>query len=481
LGKESLVSLVANPGNDVHDILAEDQNCVRIHGQLQQRIGTARYAQWFDGKTRWTLDQKALKIQTFGAFSAHWIRNRFFEDLRSAAETIMGGPLQITVEAAPDMAPPAPAPDAVVPATARPTARFSPGGNCLLGPRYMLDDFVCGPGNQLAHRLAVQMAEQTQRQFNPLFIYGGCGLGKTHLLQGICHHFGRLHKSRRWLYLTAEQFTNDFLEAMKQNRMSTLRQRLRQADLLVIDDVHFFSRKVCTQEELLHTFNELDGAGRQVVLACDSAPRDIRDMTETLTSRFLSGMVVRVDPPDVPTRLEILRRYAARRQWRVNDIMLAQLAQAPAISVRELEGLLLQVVAGSQLSSSGTSSADVLKHLRDRLGCNRPVAADQIIAAVAEYFGLEPGTLLGAGRDRPAVRARAVAMYLARQHSHMSFPDIGRAMGNRSHSTVIGACQRIESQIARGDLVRWDAPQGPRHQSISEVLQNITARLRRQR
>jgi len=469
------VSVVAHAGNE---IAAEDQCCARIHGQLQQRIGIARYAQWFDGKTRWSIEQNALKIQTSGSFTANWIRTRFFEDLRSAAETIVGGPMQITVEAAADMAavaPEAPAPPAPIQA---PRQTFSPGGNCLLGERYMLEDFVCGPGNQLAHRLAMQVSEQTQRQFNPLFIYGGCGLGKTHLLQGICHRFGMLHKNRRWLYLTAEQFTNDFLEAMKQNRMNALRRRLRQADLLVIDDIHFFSRKACTQEELLHTFNELDCGGRQVVLACDSAPRDIRDMTETLTSRFLSGLVVRVDPPDIPTRLEILRRYANRRQWQVSDLTLAQLAQAPAVSVREMEGLLLQVVAGASLTGAGTTGQNVLKELRDRLGCNRPIAADRIVAAVAEYFGMEPKLILGAGRERPVVMARAAAMYLARQHSHMSFPDIGRAMGNRTHSTVIGACQRVEAQLAQGEIIHWDTPQGLQNLSINEVLQNIMARLR---
>ncbi|HTV47155.1 MAG TPA: chromosomal replication initiator protein DnaA [Phycisphaerae bacterium] len=472
------MSVVAHPEKELS---AQDQRCAQIHGQLQQRIGAARYAQWFDGKTRWSIEQNALKIQTAGAFTAGWIRTRFFEDLRRASELVVGPEVQITVEASPEMAAALPpqAPEAPAAMVVRP--KFSSGGNCLLGEGYLLEDFVCGPCNHMAYRLAVQTAEQTQRQFNPLFIHGGCGLGKTHLLQGVCHRFGSLHKNRRWIYLTAEQFTNDFLEAMKRNAMSALRRRLRQADLLVIDDVHFFSRKACTQEELLHTFNELDGTGRQVVLACDSPPKDISDMTETLRSRFLSGMVVRVDPPDVPTRLEILRRYAQRRRWQVSDITLAQLAQAPAASVRELEGLLLQVAAGAHLTGGATTGESVLKQLHDRLGYSRLVAIDHIITVVAEYFQMEPAAIIGAGRERSAATARGIAMYLARQHSQMSYPDIGRAMGKRTHSTAIGACQRVEAQLAQGELIRWDASDGPKQQCINEVLQNITARLRHRR
>ena len=445
----------------------------RLSTLLRQRLGAARFEQWFDGQTRWTLEGRHLRIAVGNGFAAHWVRQKLMAEVRSTAEGVFGGPLEITVEASSSEPPPC-RPAAPPPAAS--TACASAG----LNGRYRLEDFVVGPGNQLAYHSAVRVAEEARRQFNPLFIHGSCGLGKTHLLQGLCHRYAGRFPQQRCLYLTGEQFTNEFLEALKANRMSQFRQRFRHADLLVIDDAHFFSGKRRTQEEFLHTFNQVETHNRQVVLACDAAPRDLAQLSAALTSRFVSGLVVRVDPPDLPTRLEILRRFAERRGWTVTETLLLQLAQVPTANVRELEGLLLQAVARSELSGSACPPpAGAWRDLQERLRPPAPVAVERIVRVVADYFALPPVAVTGDGRGRLVAAARAAAMYLARRHTHLSYPDIGRAIGRKSHSTAIGACRRIQSQLETGALLDWATPLGSRRQTMREIITNLTAQLRR--
>ena len=485
------MSIAAPAREQTAGFIAPTEYSARIPDLLRRRIGPIRFEQWFDGKTRWIAEGHHLRVVVGNAFAANWIRNKFFQDIRAVAQAVLGGEPELLIELAvpptagdsrSDSAPPAPPRPDCAPA-GRPVGQ---AGGASLNPRYRLEEFVAGPTNQLAYHAARRVADDPRREFNPLFIHGQCGLGKTHLLQGVCHYLRQAHPEKRWLYLTGEQFTNEFLEAIKANRMESFRRRLRQADLLAIDDVHFFASKRRTQEEFLHTFDQIDANNRQVILACDSSPRDIAALSEALRSRFVSGMVIRIDPPDLPTRLEILRRFLNHRQWRVSDLVLMQLAQAPVASVRELEGLAVQMVARSELgeratgNASGKSSSTLLiRELHDRLRPPAPVAIDRIVKTAADFFAIPPGALMGASRRRLTATARAVAMYLARQHSHMSFPDIGRAIGGRNHSTVIGACRRIEAQIAAGAVIYWNTPDGPRHRAMAEILQHIAAQLRR--
>jgi chromosomal replication initiator protein len=353
----------------------------------------------------------------------------------------------------------------------------------VINPRYTLEEFVVGPCNQLAYHAALQVAQHPGQQFNPLFIHGHCGLGKTHLLQGICQRFARLHPGKKWLYLTGEQFTNEFLEALKNHKTDAFRKRIRNADLLVIDDVHFLGNKKATQEEFLHTFNQLDAcAGKQIVLASDCAPKQIQALSEQLSSRFVSGMVLRVDAPDLPTRLDILRRRAAKNGWQVGDAVLMHVAQSATSSVRELEGMLLQVIAGLRLINEGAPTAQsVVASIKDRTAMRGPVPAERIVTCVAEHLCVQPSDVTGNGREKVVSAARAIAMYLARQHTGMSFPEIGRALGNKNHSTAIAACQRVEAWMAAGEIIRWTTPEGPRHQAIADILHDLEAAIRRVR
>ncbi len=463
----------------IEESTAPSDICVPIQQHLRERIGAQRFDQWFDRPTQWAMADSTLTIRAANTFSANWIRTKFADDLRVAATEILGFAPTITVETSelpptPPRAPVAAAPCASVPS--------KPVG---LNSHYTLEEFVVGPTNQLAYRCACAVAEEPRKHFNPLFIHGNCGLGKTHLLQAICRRFQSRHPDKTWVYMTGEQFTNDYIESIRLHRTEAFRRRIRQVDLLVIDDVHFFMNKKHTQEEFLHTFNAMDSSGRQVVLSSDCAPRNITALTDALTTRFCSGMVARIDSPDLPTRLDILRRLVARREWRIEEVMLLQLARQPVASVRELEGLLLQTVTAAELCRSGdvaTSANDMqvlMSGIHERIGFSTPPTVDRIVRACADYFSIAPGVVAGNSKLRVATTARSIAMYLIRRHSHMSFPDIARAIGGHNHSTVIGACQRVETQLAGGHVIAWTASDGPHHQALAEVIHTITDQIRR--
>ena len=456
--------------------------CHAIQKYLQTRVGDERFDQWFAPPTQWQFTDGTLTLRVVNAFSAKWIRDKFLDDLRCAGEEALGFPITILIETV-EVAPVRPQRDkAVSPMVPSPAA---PAGTMSLNDAHTLEEFVVGPTNQLAYKCACTVAEEPRRHYSPLFIHGDCGMGKTHLLQGICRRFQALHPKKKWLYITGEQFTNEYLESIRLHRTEAFRRRVRQVDLLVVDDVHFFMNKKHTQEEFLHTFNAMDAVGRQVVLSSDCAPRSISALTDALSTRFSSGMVARVDSPDLPTRLDILRRLSARRDWAADDSMLMLLAQQPVASVRELQGLLVQAVAVAQLcraqalGNSTHSMQSALSGIRDHMNFSTPPGADRIIKTCAEYFSITAEVISGSSKQRVVSTARSIAMYLVRLHTHMSYPDIARAFDRRNHSTVIGACNRVDEHIAQSHIISWTASDGPHHQAIAEALHTITARLRR--
>ena len=463
----------------------------RVCRSLQEKLGHDRYDLWFDRKTHLALVGNAMVVGATNAFFANGIRRNFSRELASAACEAAGRIVEVSVVVEETVATPAVGSENTYKPerSPAPTAKTTDSPlQPLIHPRYTLDEFVVGLSNQMAYHAAMRVAQSPGQQFNPLFIHGSCGMGKTHLLQGICLKFAKLYPTKKWLYVTGEQFTNEFLEAIRHHKTDAFRRRIRSADLLVIDDVHFLANKKATQEEFLHTFNQVDASGKQIVLASDCAPRQIQSLSDQLSSRFVSGMVLRIDSPDVPTRLEILRRRAAKNNWNVSDAVLMHIAQNPASSVRELEGLLLQVVAGIKLIDAGApEAATVLESIKDRTLMRGPIAMDRIIAAVAGHFALPASSLLGSGREKMVSLARSICMYLARQHTGMSFPEIGRAMGNKNHSTVIAACQRVETQMQTGHLMCWNVPEGgngggsgegARHQSVPDAIHELEAAIR---
>ena len=340
--------------------------------------------------------------------------------------------------------------------------------------RHDLETFVLGSSNQLAYNAATYVAEFPGSQYNPLFVHGNCGLGKTHLLQGLCKRFTEHHPTKRWMYLTGEEFTNEFLTALRNNKIDAFRRKIRDLDLLVIDDVHFLGGKKATQEEFLHTFNAIEAMGRQVVMASDDHPKMIEEFGESLINRFVSGMVVRIDPPNYATRCEILRAMSQRGKLNLSEEVIGWIARRVTQNVRELEGAITRITAHKTLTGRSVDVAlaqEALGDLDRQLVA--PVRPESILNSVCEYFGLEHKDLMSGRRQRTISLARSVAMYLVRKTAKLSFPEIGMRMGKRNHSTVISACRRIERAVMRNELLAWSSSIGEREEEAGELVQRL--------
>lgn len=340
--------------------------------------------------------------------------------------------------------------------------------------RHDLESFIVGPSNQVAYECAADVAQNPGGRYNPLFIHGHVGLGKTHLLQGLARRFAKNMPTARWVYLTGEEFTNEFLVALRSNKVDTFRRRMRDLDLLVIDDVHFLSGKRATQEEFLHTFNAVEAMGKQVVMASDNHPKMIASFGESLINRFVSGMVVRVDAPNRTMRTDLLRTLAARQNVKISDDTVEWIAARVTQNVRELEGAVTRIAAHVRLAGRAADvrlAQEVLGDLDRHL--NQPVRPEQIFDAVCEFFALEKRELMSGRRQRTISLARSVAMYLVRRGTNLSYPDIAGRMGKRNHSTVISACRRVEAAIKKKETLCWTSSVGDRCEEASELVQRL--------
>jgi chromosomal replication initiator protein len=299
-------------------------------------------------------------------------------------------------------------------------------------------------------------------------------LGKTHLLQGLCKKFIGHHPTKRWMYLTGEEFTNEFLTSLRMNKLDHFRRKLRDLDLLVIDDVHFLSGKKATQEEFLHTFNAIEAMGKQVVMVSDNHPKMIEEFGESLINRFVSGMVVRIDPPNYATRCEILRNISLRAKLMLSEDVIAWIARRVTQNVRELEGAVVRIEAHVKLHGRPADVAMTQEALGDLdRQLIAPVRPENIMQSVCNYFGLEHKDLMSGRRQRTISLARSVAMYLVRKTAKLSFPEIGTRMGKRNHSTVISACRRIEKAVAKNEPLAWTSSVGERTEEASELIQRL--------
>ncbi len=512
-------------------ISAHDPQLARLADAIAQRVGQQRFHVWFNNSTRLDLKPDALEIAVPNDFISEWIGKNFTRPIQEAAHEVLGGPLAVRfhvmpqlfagiegsaggepqeqavaaevtdgkprhargmmmIDGSPTVRPTRNAssvsqpmkamPPSINPATNRAALSSSvntPPPGCLsVRPRlrHGLETFVVGPGNHLAHNAALYVAEFPGVQYNPLFIHGNCGLGKTHLLQGLCKRFIEFHPTKRWLYLTGEEFTNEFLSALRSNKLDIFRRKMRDLDLLVIDDVHFLGGKKATQEEFLHTFNAIEAMGRQVVMASDNHPKMIEEFGESLVNRFVSGMVVRIDPPNFATRCEILRALSLRSGLQLPEQVVHWIARRVTQNVRELEGAVTRIGAHVQLTGLPADAALAQAALGDLdRQLVAPVRPENILQAICNYFGLEHKDLMSGRRQRTISLARSVAMFLIRKTAKLSFPEIGVRMGKRNHSTVISACRRIEKAANGNERLIWTSSVGDREEEATELLQRL--------
>lgn len=467
-----------------------------IRHRLFERIGPQRFRVWFKNSTRFTLAGDFLKVGVANQFISGWIERHYAADLLASSRDVLGRDVQLSFAFEPSLtgnlhktqlnrqAAQAGAGNG----THRPRHNGHNGHNgheasvAVRRLRCRLDSFVVGPCNRLAYATIMDIAEMRPGAANPVFLHGGCGLGKTHLLHGVANSLEERTDNGRsipWTYATGEVFTNQFLAALRHNQLDDFRRRFREAEVLLIDDVHFLANKKATQEEFLHTFNAIDMLGKRVVLASDAPPHMIGHFSEALISRFASGMVVRLDRPDHATRCNILRARAAAigaagRGCTIPDEVIAYIAQEVSSNVRELEGALIRVLALATMANAQMTLPLARQALEEHVRRAEPMlTAEQIETVVATFFGLTPAEMHTSRKTRTIALARSVAMYLTRKHTRLSYPEIARVMGNKNHSTVIQAVRRIQAVLKENGDVAWQSAAGPKQGNLCALLKRL--------
>lgn len=452
-----------------------------IQEHLAREIGVQQYQIWFRNATQLTLRKDCLEIAVANPFISQWIQSHFEKPLQKAMETVLHQRQPIRYRTDRSLSP------AGSKTNPNPAERISAGrskpsrsaaGRTSEPLKMSLDTFIVGAKNELAYNAAKTVAQQEKSPFNPLFYHGGYGVGKTHLLQGICNEIAKNRPNAKWLYTSAEDFANQYVLALKTRRLDTFRNRFRNLDILAIDDIHFLSNKTAMQEEFLHTFNSIDLAGKQIVLASDAHPKEISALCEKLVNRFVSGMVIRIDPPDFDTRCRILIHRAKKMKQPLRKEVVEYIAGSISSSVRELEGALFKVMAYSALTQKPISLEEAQEVLSEHIARTDPVVHhSDITAAVAEFFHLSPADLYSARKERTVSLARSLAMYLTRRFTKMSFPEIGKVMGNKNHATVILACRKIEKALEQNAPLRWRSPTGFRSVPAKELLDRLMEKI----
>lgn len=463
--------------------------------QVQLQVGATSFNVWFKDATHIDVEDGQLTVGVPNLFVCDYMESRFAGILTGIAREKLGSDVAVRfqidarlfqqrrraelgqseefLEA--EAGPVAPKPRPEQPNVATAAAADSPNE----APELTLDRFVVGDCNRMAYAAALEVAGRPGKAFNPLFIHGACGLGKTHLLQGIAHAVRRQHRGARVLYVTAEQFTNRYIMAVKTRSLDAFRHRFRNLDLLVIDDIHFLANKEATQEEFLHTFNTFDLGKRQVVMASDCHPKMLSCIQETLISRFVAGMVAEMSRPDRRTRVEILRRKAQRMGAAIADDVLTFVAMHVAGSVRELEGSLIRVIAYASLDKQPVTLSLAQEALAESISAGQKrISLTAILDVVCQFFGAAKADVLGRRRTRTVTLPRQLAMYVARRLVHLSFPEIGRLMGDKNHSTVIAACKRVDKMVGANELVTWHDGSVTRQMRTPELIQALEDRLR---
>ena len=409
---------------------------------LREELPIVSFTTWIDQpiKPVYVADDK-LALEIISEFNEKTIRNRYLSMITNAVTEAAGRSMTIELMSKDERIAWQEKQKKEVPAPVE-------GAN-MFNPKSTFDNFVVGSSNRFAHAASLAVAETPGKAYNPLFLYGGVGLGKTHLMHAIGHFIREHFPNMNMLYLPTEMFTNEMISAIKNNKNVEFRNRFRNVDVLMLDDIQFIAGRDSTQEEFFHTFNALHSAGKQIIISSDRPPREIARLEERLRSRFEWGLIADIQKPDFDTRVAILRKKADEEGIAVSNEMLELIADRVESNIRELEGSLTRVSAYAKLSRCEINEEVITHALRDIAVVRDPkrVTPDLIIDAVAEYYGLGAPLLRGNSRKKEIAQARHVAVYLTREMTGMSLPRIGDAFG-RDHSTIINSCDKITSLLS---------------------------------
>jgi len=420
----------------------------KICSILSRELSERSFKTWFEPLALLGVSADSLTLSVPDQYYGKWLEDHYQNLILSSVEEVVGQPLKISYQVV--------EPPKASSALSRPSpAKEKDEPLAGLNQKYTFDDFVIGPGNRFAHAASVAVSESPARQYNPLFIYGPTGLGKTHLLQSIAHEMKKRHPEFKILYISSEQFTNQLITAIQTKSTPQFRSKYRTLDLLLIDDVHFIAEKNSTQEEFFNTFNTLYDAHKQIVVTSDRPPREIPGLEERLVSRFGWGLVTDIQPPDFETRVAILKKKMERETVVVPDDVSYFIAGKIKSNIRELEGALIRVVAYCTLTNSKVDVRLAQEILKDSFKEEaQKVTIEGIQKVVAEYFNVKISDLRAKKRTVSIVRPRQIAMYLIRELTSHSFPEIGEFFGGKDHTTVLHSCNKIAKERDNDVAVR---------------------------
>jgi len=426
-----------------------------VLGQLQMEMPRASFDTWVRNTRPVSYQNGTLTIGVHNAYARDWLESRLASTVSRLLVGIMNATVAVNFIVNGNAIEPVADETSLLPDQREPSdhlrqdrsgvAYDQPARNPSLNPRYLFETYVVGSGNRLAHAACLAVAEKPARAYNPVFLYGGVGLGKTHLLHAIgnaCHQRGL-----NVLYVSSEEFTNDMISAIRTHTNQAFREKYRSADVLLVDDIQFIAGKESTQEEFFHTFNTLHGQDKQIIVTSDRPPKSLVTLDERLRSRFEWGLTADIQPPDLETRLAILRSKAERTGRQIPDEILETIARRVQSNIRELEGALNRIIAFADLSGSHLTSNLVELALADLLPQRSDIPPAKIIELVAKEWQTSVEALLGRDRSKKIAQPRQVAMYLLRKETDASLPQIGEILGGRDHTTVMYAIQKVSNDI----------------------------------
>jgi len=418
-----------------------------VLAHVRDQISETEFRTWFKQVRPLGISEGVFQLGVPHSFARDWIRNHFGDVLEKALRDL-GAPspkvaFQVVTFSAieqPDMFTQPPPANGAVAGAPRERTQFN--------PKYVFANFVVGPNNNLAHAAAMAVADAPGRAYNPLFVYGDSGLGKTHLMHAVGHAVADRAPTLRVAYVTTEQFTNELINAIRGDQMVAFRDRFRSIDVLLVDDIQFLAGKERTQEEFFHTFNALYESGKQIIVSSDRPPKDIPTLENRLRSRFEWGLITDIQAPELETRIAILRMNADYRGVKVPIEVVDYIARHVTSNIRELEGALVRAILYASMNQEALTRATAAKALSDVFAPSDPsLTMPDILRVTAQQFGLSPDDLRSKGRRQELVVARQVAMYLIREMTSHSYPEIGQFFGGRDHSTVMYAVQKVGDQL----------------------------------
>jgi chromosomal replication initiator protein len=448
-----------HPQTDRNELTMDAKHVWRAAlGELQVSLSPANYETWLKNTSLVDVDGTRFRIAVPNGFARDWLETRYRPLISQTLARVVGYSVQVefVVQSAEESAA---AEGAPAPVRVEATRVGAPEGIATsLNPRYTFSNFIVGSANRLAHAASLSVAERPGHAYNPLFLYGGVGLGKTHLMHAIGNAVLARYPRKRVVYATSEKFTNEFITSIQQGRIDEFRNRYRRIDLLLVDDIQFIADKERTQEEFFHTFNAIHEDGKQIVLSSDRPPKQITTLEERLRSRFEWGLIADLTAPDLETRIAILRAKAEEMGVPLSADVVEFVARKVVSNIRELEGALNRIVAYASMQGQSIDIGLAQAVLSNVLfnPKKRTVTPERIAKAVSEYFGVGMDQLKGQKRDRAIVVPRQIAMYLMRAETDVSLIRIGEALGGRDHSTVLHACDKIDREATASDEMRRD-------------------------